>query len=156
MPGLLSHALSALGKVAKLYQQAAVDIPNEDQAVLWYSLAKDASPSYQDAYDAALQAQFNAQQLRQIEALKQQEQANAPRTVTHIPSPESTSSDWRWLIHATYLVIIGSIIMLGVYLRQRATHASNDTKCVPSPRNARDAAVTAFTAPKALRSIQGT
>lgn len=118
--------VSALGKVAKLYQQAAVDIPNEDQAVLWYSLAKDASPSYQEAYDAALQAQFNAQQLRQIEALKQQEQANAPQAVTRIPSPESTSSDWRWLIHASYLVLIGAIIAIGVYLQRQTIRASND------------------------------
>lgn len=125
--------VTALGKVAKLYQQGSPEIADEDQAVLWYSLAKEASDSYQDAYEEALQAQYNAQQLRQIEALKQQEQANqqnmdSPNTAT---SPEGSSGFSGWL-HLVYALVIVALLALVLYRHRQAQaleqNQTNSTK----------------------------
>lgn len=124
--------VTALGKVAKLYRQGSPDIADEDQAVLWYSLAKDASKTYQDAYEDALQAQYNARQLRQIESLKQQEQANqldAGSTKT-AASQEAPSGLNGWL-HLFYLFTITGLAAALFYryrhvqtLEQRKTNSA--------------------------------
>lgn len=125
--------VTALGKVAKLYQQGSPEIADEDQAVLWYSLAKDASDSYQNAYEEALQAQYNAQQLRQIEALKQQEQANQKNTnSTNTGTSQEGDSGFSGWLHLVYLFVIAALLALLFYRQRQAqtlelkqTHSTN-------------------------------
>ncbi|MBY6196571.1 J domain-containing protein [Vibrio hangzhouensis] len=127
---LLYTRLAALGehstysKIARLYQSHDIQIANEDQAVLWYSLAKDLSPEYDSAYAQALQKQFDAQQLRQIQALEQQEQAAStsshPLTTRNIRQEPSNSN---WILHLSYLlalltILVGATIMFRTHQRR--------------------------------------
>jgi TPR repeat protein len=128
--------VTALGKVAKLYHQGAPKIADEDQAVLWYSLAKDASDSYQGAYELALQAQYNAQQLRQIEALKQQEQANqqsSDSATSSIPL-ENSSAFSRWS-HLVYLTIIATLVAKQLYRHRQAKMQEKELANTTSDRD---------------------
>ena len=64
----------AFSKIARLYRDYDITINNDDRVVLWYSLAKEFFPRYESDYAAALEQQFNRQQLRQMNALRLKEE----------------------------------------------------------------------------------
>ncbi|PMH31578.1 hypothetical protein BCU70_06710 [Vibrio sp. 10N.286.49.C2] len=114
---------STYGKLAELYSNADVDIPATDQAVLWYSFAAGQSSSFEPAYEQALQRQFNQRQMRQIEALKEQESTvlSTPNLSTHSPNqthqPETVGSSWA--THLIYLLLLSLILAVFIYQAKR-------------------------------------
>ncbi|MFC5077756.1 Sel1 repeat protein [Vibrio thalassae] len=116
---------STYGKIARLYRDFKIDIANEDQAVLWYDLARTQSAEFDAEYALALKKQFDAHQLKQIEALKQQEQS-----VTSAPTPAKTPSSLpvrtatNWSLHGIYLALLLCSILTALFLFKRFSSAN--------------------------------
>ncbi|CAH0525823.1 tetratricopeptide repeat protein [Vibrio hippocampi] len=121
---------AAFAKLGNLYSQFDIEIPLEDQAVLWYHLASEDSPQYQDAYNQALQRQYNARQKRQVDALQQKEQQtlSAPLEVIDA-TPIKSNAPFPWL-HLMYLLLIGILSALFItreFRRRQRTSASEQS-----------------------------
>ncbi|MGR5175057.1 hypothetical protein ACPV4B_02360 [Vibrio parahaemolyticus] len=132
---LLYTRLAALGdqstysKIARLYQNHDIQVANEDQEVLWYSLAKDLSPEYDSAYAQALQKQFDAQQLRQIKALERQEHAASGSAQPLLTEGIHKTQDNRnWTLHLSYLFALLTTLATGIILFRKQRIKSTETE----------------------------
>lgn len=137
---------STYGKLAELYSNADVDIPATDQAVLWYSFAAGQSSSFEPAYEQALQRQFNQRQMRQIEALKEQESTvlSTPNLSTHSPKqaqqPEAVGSSWT--THLIYILLLSLTLTVFIYQmkwKPASMSQSRPSHNQPNPSNASNA-----------------
>ncbi|MCY9874166.1 J domain-containing protein [Vibrio barjaei] len=116
---------STYGKIARLYRDFNIDIANEDQAVLWYDLARTQSTEFDAEYALALKKQFDAHQLKQIAALKRQEQSviDTQKSLTTSNSV-SANSNINWSLHLIYISMLLSACFAALIFFKRFNTAS--------------------------------